>query len=565
MQLATLLAALPDVLAVTGEPAGDISHITADSRQVTPGALFVAYRGVGADSHRFMPDALARGAAAVVGEQPMPALPVPAIQVADGRAALAWLSAAWYDHPSRSFALVGITGTDGKTTTANLLFSILRAAGRRAGLISTVSAVIGDRTYDTGLHTTTPDAPDIQRYLAQMREAGIEIAVLETTSHGLAQHRVTGCAFDIAVVTNITHEHLDFHGSYEAYRAAKAILFRALSEPQPGSAKKPGFPDLPRTAVLNRDDGSFAFLAQMPAERVITYRIQRGSGGAGEQRAGGAKAGTLSGDILHLTAMNLSHMPAGAEFDVACTASAYHPVTVAPFHLTTPLVGDFNISNILAAAGAALALGIEPEAIRAGVAALAGVAGRMERIDRGQSFTALVDFAHTPNALARALETLRSLLPQAGRVIAVFGSAGLRDRQKRRLMGEVAAAWADYTVITAEDPRTEDLAAIMAETAEAMRGAGRVEGQDFIRIPDRQRAILHAVQQARMGDGVICCGKGHEQSMCFGTIEHPWRDQDALRWALDALAGAASAAPPFPLPTWGDLARYGRGGRAVKS
>ena len=216
------------------------------------------------------------------------------VQVADGRAALAWLSAAWYGNPSRSMALVGITGTDGKTTTANLLFNILKAASHRVGLVSTVHAVIGDQTYNTGLHTTTPDAPDVQRFLAQMRDAGTEIAILETTSHGLAQHRVTGCAFDVAVVTNITHEHLDFHGSYEAYRDAKALLFRSLSQTPGASAKSfdwlaadAGLPHLPKTAVLNRDDSSYEYLARIPAERVITYgaeEILRGSRGAGAQR-----------------------------------------------------------------------------------------------------------------------------------------------------------------------------------------------------------------------------------------------------------------------------------------
>ena len=237
MRLAELLVNLPDVAAVVGDPQVDVTQITADSRQVIPGACFVAYQGLGVDGHRFIPDAIARGAAAIVGEHALADLPVTYVRVADGRAALAWLSAAWYGNPSRSMALVGITGTDGKTTTANLLFNILKAASRRVGLISTVHAVIGDQIYNTGLHTTTPDAPDVQRYLAQMRDAGTEIAVLETTSHGLAQHRVTGCAFDVAVVTNITHEHLDFHGSYEAYREAKALLFRSLSQAPGASAE----------------------------------------------------------------------------------------------------------------------------------------------------------------------------------------------------------------------------------------------------------------------------------------------------------------------------------------
>jgi len=532
MELARLLLGLPNLIAVTGTDRVQISHITADSRQVSPGALFVAYRGVGVDGHRYIGDALARGAAAIVGELPLDALPAqpPAyIQVADGRSALAWLSATWYDHPSRAMALVGITGTDGKTTTANLLYSILTAAGKRTGLISTVSAVIGDRAYETGLHTTTPDAPDVQRYLAQMRDAGTEIAVLETTSIGLAQHRVTACHFDVAVITNITHEHLDAHGSYDAYREAKAQLFRSLAD----SLRKPG---MPKTAVLNRDDSSFDFLAALPAERKIVY-------GVGERESGSV------GDTT-LTARDVRHHPSGTEFDLHIAASPFLHFSRSPIPLITALVGNFNVSNILAAAGAALALGIDATAIQAGVQALRGVTGRMERIDRGQPFTTIVDFAHTPNALAKTLETLRTLVQPGGRLIAVFGSAGMRDREKRRLMGIAAARLADVAVITAEDPRTEDLTAILAETAAAMRGEGRREGQDFVCIPDRQRAILHAVRLARAGDVVVVCGKGHEQSMCFGAIEHPWRDQDALAWALDSVRGIAPIEPPFLLPTW---------------
>jgi UDP-N-acetylmuramoyl-L-alanyl-D-glutamate--2,6-diaminopimelate ligase len=197
-----------------------------------------------------------------------------------------------------------------------------------------------------------------------------------------------------------------------------------------------------------------------------------------------------------------------------------------------------------------MALGIESEAVQAGVASLTSIPGRMERIDRGQSFTAIVDFAHTPNALAAALQTAGDLVEGDGRVIAVFGSAGLRDREKRRLMGEVAARFADYTVITAEDPRTESLPDIMAETAAAMTAGGRLEGRDFVQVADRQAAIFHAVRNANANDIVLVCGKGHEQSMCFGVVEHAWRDQDALRWALDRLMGAAEPQPPFVLPTW---------------
>jgi UDP-N-acetylmuramoyl-L-alanyl-D-glutamate--2,6-diaminopimelate ligase len=544
MRLGELLADLPDAVIVAGDPQVDVTQITADSRQVTPGACFVAYRGLDIDGHRFIPDAFAHGAAVIVGEQAQPELPGPVayVRVADGRSALAWLSAAWHGNPGRSMAVVGITGTDGKTTTANLLFNILKAAGRRPGLISTVHAVIGDRIYSTGLHTTTPDAPDVQRYLAEMRDDGAEIAILETTSHGLAQHRVTGCAFDVAVVTNVTHEHLDFHGSYEAYRAAKALLFRSLSQAPDTAAKSLGWYGLlhlPKTAVLNRDDSSYPYLAQIPAERTITYGVEEpGSGGAEE---------AISSDVLHLTAGAIRHTPAGTEFDIRLAARPRAPTSSC--HVITPLIGAFNLSNIVAAAGAALALGVAPAAIAAGVRATTGIVGRMERIDAGQPFTAIVDFAHTPNALARALEAVRPVARPGGRVIVVFGSAGLRDREKRRLMGEVAARLADITVVTAEDPRTEELAAIMAETVAALVAGGRSEGSDFYRVPDRQAAILHAVRLAEPGDIVIVCGKGHEQSMCFGATEHPWRDQDALRWALEARDRVGSR-PPFELPTW---------------
>jgi UDP-N-acetylmuramoyl-L-alanyl-D-glutamate--2,6-diaminopimelate ligase len=542
MQLAQLLADLPRVLAVSGLTASDITRIVSDSRQVTPGALFVAYQGVGLDGHRFIPDAIGRGAAAIVGEQTEDGLSVPYIQVTDGREALGWLMAAWYGHPSRAMALVGVTGTDGKTTTTNLLFSMLRAAGRRAGLVSTINALIGGEVLDTGLHTTTPDAPDVQRYLASMRDALAEVAVLEVTSHGLAQQRVAGCAFDVAVVTNVTHEHLDFHGSYEEYRDAKAMLFRSLSAKRATTdfsasiGRKPGFSGLAKTAVLNRDDSSYGFLAAIPVERTITYGLRAPQAGA---------------QATHLTATNIRHLPGGSEFEIQVDAEGSWP-GISDLQVVTSLLGDFNISNILAASGAALALGLGAEEIRAGVQAVTEIPGRMERIHEGQPFTAIVDFAHTPNALERALETLRRLAGN-GRLIVVFGCAGLRDWEKRHLMGAVAARLADYTVITAEDPRSEDLDSIMAETAAACLAAGRVEGTDFSRVADRQRAITHAVEQAHAGDVVVVCGKGHEQSMCFGRIEYPWRDQDALRWALARLQGmhgATDANPPFVLPTW---------------
>ena len=541
MRLTQLIEVLPGITSLSGDPDLEISHISSDSRQVTPGALFVAYRGVGVDGHRYVADAVRRGAAAVVCEQPVDDPGVPTVQVTDGRGALAWLHAAWHGHPSRSMTVIGVTGTDGKTTTCNLIYSILQAAGIRSGMISTVNAVIGDEIYETGLHTTTPDSADVQRLLARMRDAGTEVVVLEATSHGLAQHRVTGVAFDVAVVTNITHEHLDFHGSYEAYRQAKAMLFRSLLQSEHAGAKLPGLYPAPKTSILNCDDSSFAFLAAIPADRYVMY----GAKPRDLPQAGGEHP-AIAAARLFLRAVHLQQAPSGMSFEVEAPGSD----SLSSLHLMTRLVGRFNVSNVLAAVGAALALEIAPAFIEQGVAALTGVTGRMERIDRGQSFTAIVDFAHTPNALASALATARDLVEKDRRVIVVFGSAGLRDREKRRLMGDVAAQLADYAVITAEDPRTEDLVAIMAETAEAMAGQGRIESRDFVRIPDRQAAIFHAVRSATAGDIVLVCGKGHEQSMCFGVVEHPWRDQDALSWALDQLMGQTDAPPPHCLPTW---------------
>lgn len=493
--LAELIAALPSAR-VQGDPRVRIEGITADSRQVTPGSLFVAYPGVAADGHAYIGQAVARGAAAVVAERPADGLPegVPLVLVPDGREALAYLAAAWHGFPARSMTVIGVTGTDGKTTTCNLLHSILVGAGRRVGLISTVNAVIGERVLDTGLHTTTPDAPDVQRYLAEMRDAGLDTVVLETTSHGLAQHRVAACDYDVAVVTNITHEHTDIHGSIEGYRQAKMRLFHHLM----AGYHKPG---VPKTAVLNADDDSYRYLRPLPAERHLTYSLK------------------LRADVV---ARAVDRQPGEMRIAVDSPAGA--------MELRSALIGDFNVSNILAATAAALALDTPAAAIEAGVWATRGVIGRMERVEEGQPFTAIIDFAHTPNALQRALETARTLT--RGRVIAVFGCAGERDRAKRAWMGEISGRLADVTVMTAEDPRRESLQAILDEMARGAEKAGAVEGTSYFRVPDRAEAIQFAVDLAEPGDVVIACGKAHEQSMCYGTLETPWSEHEVMRQAL---------------------------------
>jgi UDP-N-acetylmuramoyl-L-alanyl-D-glutamate--2,6-diaminopimelate ligase len=505
VSLKDLVAALPHA-EVRGDPSVLVEAITCDSRQVIPGSLFVAYRGVTLDGHEFIPQALAKGAVAIVAEAELEWIggQVPLVLVPDSREALAYLSAAWYGFPARQLTVVGVTGTDGKTTTCNLIHRILAATGRKAGLVTTVNAVIGERVMDTGLHTTTPDAPDMQRYLAEMVAGGMELAVLEATSHGLEQHRVTACDFDVAVVTNVTHEHLDIHGSLEGYRQAKAMLFRHLM----AGHHKPG---VPKVSVLNADDDSYRYLHPIRADRQLAYSLKLARGDA---------------DVV---ATGIHRSPRDTRFTVQSPEG--------DFELRTVLIGDFNLSNILAATSAALGLGVPVEAIQQGVWEVKGIIGRMERIDEGQDFTAIVDFAHTPNALENALVTARTLIGGTGsgsaaRVIAVFGSAGLRDVQKRAWMGEIGGRLADVIVLTAEDPRTESLDAILDEMARGAEKAGAVEGQSYFRVPDRAAAIQFAVDLARPGDLVITCGKGHEQSMCYGTVETPWSEQAALRAAL---------------------------------
>ncbi|UCD98547.1 MAG: UDP-N-acetylmuramoyl-L-alanyl-D-glutamate--2,6-diaminopimelate ligase [Chloroflexota bacterium] len=498
-------------------PDTDISGIALDSRQVNPGDIFFALEGGNQDGHQFIPEAIAKGAAAVVGTKPYAVKPIPYLRVEDGRLALAQLSAAFFDFPGRELNVIGVTGTDGKTTTANLIYQILVSAGYKAGMISTVNALIGDQVLDTGFHVTTPEAPDVQRYLAQMVEAGISHVVLEATSHGLEQQRVASCEFDVAVVTNITHEHLDFHGSFEDYRLAKSRLFRELSLTP---AKKMGNPSL---AVLNMDDDSFEYLfdvvENLPAPvSKVTYGVSPGA---------------------DYHALNVTSHSSGLKFSFQAENIQSE--------IRSDLLGAYNVSNCLAAIAATHAgFEVDEEYLRLGIAKMQKIPGRMEIIDFGQDFLAIVDFAHTPNALERALQTARELTE--GRVIAVFGSAGLRDKFKRRMMAESAAQLADVSILTAEDPRIESLDEILAEMAAGAQSQGGQEGKSFWRVPDRGEAIRFAVQMAKPGDLVISCGKGHEQSMCFGEIEFPWDDRTAMRAALAELLGVPGPQMPF-LPT----------------
>ena len=494
------LSPIPDVR-VTG--------IQVDSRLVQPGDIYVAVIE-GVDRYRFLDEVVAAGSSVVVGTRSEISQQIPYVQVKEDRTALAHMSAAFYDYPARSLTLIGVTGTDGKTTTCNYIYHILQAAGCQCGMVSTVKAIIGDQELDTGLHVTTPEAYDTQRYLRQMADAGLEYAVLESTSHGLAQQRgARPEEFDIGVVTNITHEHLDYHGSYQEYFNAKARLVEGLA------AKKEKKRPIPPLAVINRDDRSYPGLIDHISIKHVSYGIH---------------------SEADITALDIKQTPHTLQF------SAHSNSFDIP--IETHLLGDYNISNALAAISATVVgLGISPAAVQAGIHSLANVPGRMERIDMGQDFLALVDFAHTPFALEAALKAGRKLT--SGKVIAVFGSAGLRDKQKRRMMARISIELADISILTAEDPRTESLEGILQEMADGARVKGGEEGKDYYKLPDRREAIRFAVELAQPGDLVITLGKGHEQSMCFGDVEYPWDDRTAMKAALSERLGVAGPDMPY--------------------
>lgn len=521
MRLSQLLAALIDrhgAGPIIARPAADpelSAPVCEDDRLILPGGVFVARQGLSSDGHARIGAAVARGAVAVIGEKATTAVdcPVPYVQVRDAQTVIGPLASAYYGYPSRHLTVIGVTGTDGKTTTSTLAYSILKAAGVRVGLISTVSAVIGDQELETGLHVTTPGAPEIQRYLRQMVDAGLTHCILETTSHGLAQKRVNGVEYDVAALTNLTHEHLDFHGTFEAYRDAKADLFRLTS-----AAHRKRFLKREKCFVINADDPNAAYFAH-ESQPPHTFYF---SMAAAEPRF-----------RQTFQAVQVEHGATQTRFEVR-----YPARRSVRLKLSTRLVGDYNVQNILAAIAITWPLLDNGDwrafnaVVQTGIDTLPSIPGRMERIDSGQDYLAIVDFAHTPNALNRALRAARTLIAPDRRVIAIFGCAGLRDREKRQLMPAVSTQLADVSVFTAEDPRTESLDAILQTMAEAATLHGGIESKTFWRVPDRGQALAFACTLAQPGDVVIACGKGHEQSLCFGSIEYPWDDREALRQAI---------------------------------
>ncbi len=477
-----------------GEP--DIRAIVYDSRRAAAGSLFVAIKGFHRDGHEFIPDAVARGAAAVVAERPR-AVGVPVAVVPDTRVALADLASEFFDHPTRRLRVAAVTGTDGKTTTAHLIADVLEAAGERAGFATTVDLKIGDTVWPNETRQTTAEAVEVQQFFAELVVSDGTWGVLEATSHALALHKLRGCDVDIAVFTNLTPEHLDFHGTLQRYLEAKGLLFSGLA---PGTDK-----GLPKAAVLNADDPHWRYLADRAAgARVLTYGIDA--------------LADVQGVILSADAH-------GSRIRVASEGETVE--------IALPLVGRFNVYNGLAAVAAGIAAGADLSVAKAALTRAHAVRGRMERVEYGQPFTVIVDYAHTPESLDKVLGLLRPLT--AGRLIAVFGSAGERDRAKRPRLALVAARHADLFVITQEDPRLEDPRAILAEIEAGAIAAGKRRGEDYLVIDDRREAVGEAMRAARPGDTVVLAGKGHEGSIIVGEREVAWDEAGAAREALAAL------------------------------
>jgi UDP-N-acetylmuramoyl-L-alanyl-D-glutamate--2,6-diaminopimelate ligase len=491
-------------IGAAGLAAITVTGVTFDSRDVRAGSLFVAVPGLHADGHDFVAVAAAAGASAALVDHALPDSGLPQLVVDDTRAALATAAAWWYQDPSAELAVVGITGTDGKTTTSFLATAALEAAGVRTGMTGTAETRIGGVQAANEAHATTPEAPELQRALRAMHVAGDAAAVIETTSHGLALNRVDAIDYDVAILTNLTHEHLELHGTWEAYRDAKLKLFEKLARPSGESAKPLAWP---ATGIVNADDasaGAFIGVAQEAGARVLTY---------GTDAAADVRATRVEEDQQRLRIAY--EAPSGA----------------ATVHLR--LVGRFNVHNALAVVALGEAVGLDPAAVREGLASVPVVPGRMERVESGQPFGVIVDFAHSPASLQTVLDLLAPLAASGGGgLIAVFGSAGERDTAKRPLMGRIAGERARIVVVTDEDPRGEDREAILDEIARGAEATGKRRGHDLLVIADRREAIEAAIERARPGDIVLLAGKGHEQSILGPDGPRPWNERAEAEAAL---------------------------------
>ena len=510
MRFKNVLTSLPDAVAVTpGDQA--ISSVAYDSRLVQPGGLFVAMRGFHVDGHAYIPAALAAGAVAVVfeDEAAAPLLKnVAAARVANARAALAPIAAAFYRHPGQQLQVIGITGTKGKTTTSTLASAVLDSGNHRSGLITTVDFKVGERWWANETRQTTPEALEIQALLRDMADNNCDYAVVESSSHALSPgwNRLGGCEYDVAVLTNITHEHLDYHGTFEQYRADKAELFRMLETSVQEKTVRGHGVRPQKTAIVNLDDPNAQFfLDSAPHARVLTYAVEH------------AAADVRAVDIVAIRT--------GLAFTVLTPHGQRR--------LALAMVGSFNVPNVLAAVCIGLSQGITLDDCARALEHAPVVRGRMAMIDEGQPFTVVVDYAHNPDSFEKLFAEMRPLTEK--RLIAVFGSAGERDREKRAIQGAIAARFCDLLVLTDEDPRGEDRNTIIAEIAAGVEQAGKHEGSGYLRIPDRAAAIRAAFAHATPGDIVLLLGKGHEGSIIYAHGKQPWDEATEARAALAEL------------------------------
>jgi UDP-N-acetylmuramoyl-L-alanyl-D-glutamate--2,6-diaminopimelate ligase len=489
----------------------------------------VAVPGAHADGHDFVVRAAAIGAVAAIVERPVPGAVIPQVVVDDARRALATTAAWWYGDPSRELGIVGITGTDGKTTTAFLSMAVLEEAGISTGLITTAAVKVGPIQTANPEHVTTPESPQLQQTLRAMVRAGNSAAIVETTSHGLALSRVAEVAYDIAIFTNLTHEHLELHGTFEAYRDAKLSLFSSLGiaggpELPASSGSKLGgelsgrsapaakrLPrPWPRAAVVNADDPAaplFIAAAQKAGAAIITY---------GESAGADVRVVAVEEDARSLRVDVVTPRWSG--------------------QLELCLAGRFNALNAAAAVALGEALSLKPEVICRGLARVSGVPGRMERVDCGQPFGVIVDYAHSPASLQKVLDILAPVAATSGGgLIVVFGSAGERDVQKRPMMGRIAAERCRLVIVADEDPRGEDSSAIRDQIAAGAESVGKVRDEDFLCIADRRDAIEAAFARANPADVVLLAGKGHEQSIIMSDGPRPWDERAEAVRALAAL------------------------------
>lgn len=504
MKLSALIDAV-NPLQVSGSGTGKkdpvVTGVCYRSDRAAPGSVFVAVKGAKTDGLAFVEDAVSRGAVAVVAEKPVDA-DATIILVPDARKAMATMADAFYGAPSAKLFLTGITGTNGKTTTAFILEHILKENGFKTGVIGTIDCHFGDTIIPGAL--TTPESPDLQERLARMADAGVTHAIMEVSSHGVVQDRVFACRFDMGIFTNLSQDHLDFHGNMDAYREAKTGFFT-------------GYMNRGATAVINCDSDE------------------------GRKLAAGLKAGLKQGNVLSVGTDKACDVWAQ---NISCTHAGISGRMVLPsgdFDFHSPLVGRFNLENILCAVGAGFSMGVDPETMRKAVATFAAVPGRLEKVAGYSSRSVFVDYSHTPEALENVLATLQSIVP--GRVICVFGCGGDRDRGKRPQMGKIAATLADIVIVTSDNPRTEPPEKIIADILTGVRqteiaeisakqlGSG-VEKGVYAVVQDRSDAIDLGIRISRSGDGVLIAGKGHETYQIIGQKTIDFDDRVQAKKAL---------------------------------